>query len=221
MSATQPSCILSEHFSGVAGASQTERMAEFQQAHAEFLAQLSDEEKKQFIAINDSQSFLAAVQDLQQFRKSNRKWDKLLTCVQRCGDCLQPYFEVVGTVIQSHPEVAAIAWGSFRLVLLVREPIYLNHSEIVIDEYQLASNFGTFFDKLGHIFEELSKRIPAYNEISQLLAKTKVQTQISDRFLGSLRAFYIDLYEFFRSVTRVFSQKNGSTSILKRIILIY
>jgi hypothetical protein len=35
---------------------------------------------------------------------------------------MQPYFDIVGTVIQSHPEVAALAWGSFRLVLLVREP---------------------------------------------------------------------------------------------------
>ncbi|EMD61400.1 hypothetical protein COCSADRAFT_192355 [Bipolaris sorokiniana ND90Pr] len=118
-------------------------MAEYQQAHTEFLAQLSDEEKKQFIAINDSQSFLAAIQDLQKFRKSNRRWVKLLSCVQRCGDCLQPYFDVVGTVVQSHPEVAAVAWGSFRLVLLECHPSFFSkkwkYVKIEADRIKLLS----------------------------------------------------------------------------------
>jgi hypothetical protein len=94
-------------------------MAEFQQAHTEFLNQLSDEEKKQYITVTTPQGFLAALQNLGNFPKSNKKWTKLLGSVQRCGDCLQPYFEVVGIAIQSHPEFAALAWSSFRLAILV------------------------------------------------------------------------------------------------------
>jgi hypothetical protein len=92
---------------------------------------------------------------------------------------------------------------------------------IVIDENQLANNFGTFFDKLGQIFEELSRKIPAYNDLSELLAKNKVQTQFSDGFLKSLRAFYVDLFEFLKSITRVFSQKNGSMLRMKLTVSIH
>jgi hypothetical protein len=102
-------------------------MAEFEQAQKEFLDQLSEEEKRQFVPIKDSQAFLSELQKLGQFAKSNRKWTKLFRTVQRCGECLAPYFDVVGITVQSHPEWAAIAWGSFRLVLLVnkRQSIHL------------------------------------------------------------------------------------------------
>jgi hypothetical protein len=101
-------------------------MAEFQQAHTEFLDRLSDDERKQFVTIKDSQAFLAALQSLENFPKSNKKWSKCLGSVQKCGDRLQPYFDVVGIVVQSHPEFAAVVWGSFRLVLLVCIPSYQN-----------------------------------------------------------------------------------------------
>ena len=97
-------------------------MAEFVQAHKEFLDQLSDEEKKQFTPIKDSQTFLSEAKNLGQFAKSNRKWTRLFRTIQRCSDCLTPYFNVVGITVQSHPECAALAWGSFRLVLLASRP---------------------------------------------------------------------------------------------------
>jgi hypothetical protein len=91
-------------------------MAEFERAHKNFLDQLSEEEKKQFAPIQDSKTFLSEVQNLGQSTKA-RKWTKLFTAIQKCSQCLTPYFEVVGIMVQSHPEWAAIAWGSFRLVL--------------------------------------------------------------------------------------------------------
>jgi hypothetical protein len=91
-------------------------MAEFERAHIDFLDQLSEEETKQFAPIKDSKTFLSEIQNLGQSTKS-RKWIKLFTAIKKCSQCLDPYFEVVGIVVQSHPEWAAIVWGSFRLVL--------------------------------------------------------------------------------------------------------
>ncbi|RAR02007.1 hypothetical protein DDE83_008718 [Stemphylium lycopersici] len=167
-------------------------MAEFQDAHTQFLDQLSNEEKKQFVIVKDYAAFLTALANLGNFRKSNKRWSKLLGSVERCGNHLEPYFDVVGTLVQSHPEIAALAWGSFRLVLL------------------LASNYGTFFDKLSYLLEELSKRIPAYDELSKLLEKLKLEVHVSNEFSKSLRAFYFDLFEILKSITRLFTEQNGT-----------
>jgi len=185
-------------------------MAEFQDAHTQFLDQLSDEEKKQFVAIKDYAAFLKALLTLGDFRKSNKKWSKFLGSVQRCGSHLEPYFDVVGILVQSHPEIAALAWGSFRLVLSVCTTSHHDCSGTVTNKPQLASNYGTFFDKLSNLLEELSKRIPAYNELSKLLEKLKLEVHVSDEFSKSLRAFYFDLFEILKCITRLFTQQNGS-----------
>jgi hypothetical protein len=93
-------------------------MAEFQQAHKDFLGQLSDEEKKQFAPIKDGKTFLFEVGRLGQAIKA-RKWTKLFRTISRCSENLATYFDVAGILVQSHPEFAAIAWGSFRLILTV------------------------------------------------------------------------------------------------------
>jgi len=36
---------------------------------------------------------------------------------------LTPYFEIIGIFVQAHPEFAALAWGSIRLVFQVRYPV--------------------------------------------------------------------------------------------------
>jgi hypothetical protein len=47
--------------------------------------------------------------------------------------------------------------------------------------------------------------VPGYEEISQLNSG-----EVSTRFRMSLSAFYVDLFEFFRTVARVFTRKTGS-----------
>jgi hypothetical protein len=93
-------------------------MADFEQAHQRFLAQLSDEEKQQFSPIKNYQAFQAEIVKLSQSTKS-RKFTQLFAVINKCGQSLASYFDVVGIVVQSHPEWAALAWGSFRLILAV------------------------------------------------------------------------------------------------------
>jgi hypothetical protein len=72
----------------------------------------------------------------------------------------------------------------------------------------MSSNFVTFFEKLGEMLNQLSLKIPAYNEVKKCAEKN--QKIISERFQESLRAFYGDLFEVFRGVARIFTQKSGS-----------
>jgi hypothetical protein len=185
-------------------------MTEFDQAHEEFLNQLSDEEKKQFAPVKDSQTFLKELHNLGQFAKNNRKWTKLFRSIQKCGDHLAPYFDVVGIVVQSHPEWSAIAWGSFRLVLMVREDYHIRCRQCA-DSLQLACNYGTFFDKLSDLFDELSQRIPAYDDMSKVLQSLPPPVEVSQNFACSLRAFYVDLFDIFKGIARIFTQKSGSS----------
>ena len=73
------------------------------------------------------------------------------------------------------------------------------------DNVQLASNFVGFFEKLSDILLQLAATVPAYEEILQFDV-----TATSDRFKSSLCNFYVDLFELFKAISRVFTQKSGS-----------
>jgi len=55
------------------------------------------------------------------------------------------------------------------------------------------------------MLEQLSAVIPQYSEILHLVPGTSSKT-----FENSLRSFYMDLFDFFKAVARVFSNKKGS-----------
>jgi hypothetical protein len=69
----------------------------------------------------------------------------------------------------------------------------------------MSCNFVTFFEKLGEMFTQVSSKIPAYNDVKKYAGKT-----ISERFRASLKVFYVDLFEIFRGIARIFTQKSGS-----------
>ncbi|OAL44689.1 hypothetical protein IQ07DRAFT_235234 [Pyrenochaeta sp. DS3sAY3a] len=165
-------------------------MAEFEQAHQRFLAQLSDEEKQQFSPIKDYTTFKAVILKLSESKKSS-KFTKLLNVVNKCGQSLASYFEVVGIVVQSHPEWAGLAWGSLRLILA------------------LASNYVSFFEKLENLFERLNRVIRGYQELSAQFKKLNTEINVSSEFSSSLQAFYIDVLEIFRGIARIFTKKTG------------
>lgn len=59
------------------------------------------------------------MRQLEVITTNQRRGDRYLKRIKALGDSLQPYFDVIGITIQSHPAWAAIAWGAFRLVLQV------------------------------------------------------------------------------------------------------
>jgi hypothetical protein len=88
----------------------------FNDAREQFLATLSDQERNQF---SKCTSAAALLQDIERFG-ARFKQKGILSRIKSFTDHLQPYFEILGIVVQSNPEWAAIAWGAFRLVLQVR-----------------------------------------------------------------------------------------------------
>ena len=91
----------------------------FRHARDDFLQHLPSDDKAAFIKIHSSTELLDDFNRFQGFVKDHSRWTKVFSAVKDCSDRLQPYFDVVGIVTQSHPEWTAIAWGAFRLVLQV------------------------------------------------------------------------------------------------------
>jgi hypothetical protein len=51
--------------------------------------------------------------------KKTRDSSRMVRRVKALNDSLGHYFAVIGTLVQSHPEYAALLWGAVRLVLQV------------------------------------------------------------------------------------------------------
>jgi hypothetical protein len=75
---------------------------------------------------------------------------------------------------------------------------------MLTDNLQLASNFVTFFEKLSGMLESLSTSMPQYAEILALVMQTP-----SERLKISIRHYYVDLFDIFRSIARVFTKRDG------------
>jgi hypothetical protein len=91
----------------------------FNRARDDFLEQLSEQEKAQFVNVNTAQELLDGLKNLAVLPKHRQKWTKLLGAVDRCSRQLEPYFGALGMIAQSYPEWTASAWGAFRIILQV------------------------------------------------------------------------------------------------------
>ena len=70
---------------------------------------------------------------------------------------------------------------------------------------KLASNFVTFFEKLTKIVERLGAELPQYRLIEKWCLNMP-----SDKLQESACKVYIDIFQFFQSVVRVFTKEDGS-----------
>jgi hypothetical protein len=69
---------------------------------------------------------------------------------------------------------------------------------------QLASNYTTFFEKLTTVIERFAAVFPQYDEISRLTWDAS-----SSVIKSSLVNVYLDLFEFFTMVARIFTNGRG------------
>ena len=156
------------------------------EARDQFLASLSDCEKAAFSTCSSVEEFLVDVGKLEVISTQKRRGAKFLRQIKRLSDRLQPCFNGLDLLAQSD-QWSAIAWGAFRLVL------------------QLASNFVTFFEKLTKVIECVAAALPQYEQCMEIFGNGA-----SERLNASLCQVYVDLFEFFQDVARVFTKKNGS-----------
>ena len=95
----------------------------FNQAREAFLAGLPAKERAQFAQLGCSvtaHDVLATIRNIKTQFSSHQHVGPIINKITSFTTRIQPYFEVLGIIVSSHPESAAIAWGAFRLVLQVR-----------------------------------------------------------------------------------------------------
>ena len=82
---------------------------------------LSAEEKAALPSCQSSAQLIRELRNLGVFSRTDheRRLRNSLGKVQRFTEKLEPYFDAMGIIIQSHPEIAGIIWGSIRSALLV------------------------------------------------------------------------------------------------------
>ncbi|KAH7391025.1 hypothetical protein DE146DRAFT_634868 [Phaeosphaeria sp. MPI-PUGE-AT-0046c] len=176
----------------------------FGRAKKNFLDTLTSQERAQFASCESAAHLLSDFEK----RARNLEPRRALPSMRRIrnfGDRLGPYFKVIEIVCQSNPEWTCIAWGAFRLVLQVRDPHRL--PKIISNAAKLANNFTTFFEKLSKLIESLTMKLPQYAEFYETLCSGN--SRFSPRLQGSLVEFYVDIFEFFQAIARVFSRPDG------------
>jgi hypothetical protein len=92
----------------------------FLQARDEFLSSLQPSHQSLFKECTSSQELVKEVESFMGFAdKHPRLRRHVLVKVKKLSDSLQPYFDVLGIIVQSHPEYAAIFYGGIRLLFQV------------------------------------------------------------------------------------------------------
>lgn len=93
--------------------------AVFEDVQARFLRSLPPRERKLFEHCSSPEQMVAETGKLGVIADDRIRGTKLIGKIKSFTEKIKPYFEVIGIIIQSYPEYAAIAWGAFRLVLQV------------------------------------------------------------------------------------------------------
>lgn len=184
----------------------------FELALRDFRAALPPQERSLFKQCKSSEELINYVQDLDVLKKTQKR-GTLMERLSKFGKSFSHYFDVIGILVQSHPEYAALAWGAFRLVLQVRVLCSCALTQLCLF-VQLASNFHEFFEKLTKTLSRLGEVLPWYEELTtSLTGEGKYSlspNKASSRLVSSLTKIYVDLFVFLQSVVRIFTKKDIS-----------
>jgi hypothetical protein len=86
-----------------------------------FRVSLAPNEQKVFRTFESPKLMVEEMRkDVKRYQNS-RKLSLLCKKIEKFSTAWAPFFEIIGILIQSNPEFAAIAWGAVRLVFLVRK----------------------------------------------------------------------------------------------------
>ncbi|KAL1648817.1 hypothetical protein SLS58_001997 [Diplodia intermedia] len=135
--------------------------AQLHSAIERFKRALDDDERRDFEYLNNQPDpatvlkFTAHLDEISAERQSRCIATRLQTVLQS----VQQFSAVVETFVSSNPKVAALVWGSVKFALL------------------LASNFGSYFEKLSALFMKFGRHCPRYAEYQSLyLDSTRLQS---------------------------------------------
>ncbi|KAK8143495.1 hypothetical protein G3M48_007169 [Beauveria asiatica] len=146
--------------------------ASLQSAIKEFQSILTDEQRHKLRiigTIRDAQSVMIFTAQLEHENRSAGRpgvSSRLSTVLQS----VQAFSGVVGTFVSSHPEIAALVWGSVKLTMLI------------------AVNFASYFEALSSLFMTVSRQCPRFAEYQALYpASTRLQRALCDFHASIIR----------------------------------
>ncbi|CZR62722.1 uncharacterized protein PAC_12619 [Phialocephala subalpina] len=167
----------------------------FQRVFTTFRNSLTEDEKREFQAYPDSVSMLASVKQV--FENHPLRRSQLGRLFQKLGDLagrLAPYFETVNTLVSSHPEYAALVWGTLRFL------------------FTLGAQYVGFIEKLAEMFEKITSTLPRVEEyVSVLKARSeKLAQPLPSRLTMALACMYVDLTQCCQHICKLFVDRRGS-----------
>lgn len=97
----------------------------FRQAKDSFVSELSTDDQMMLKSLSEAHSAIGLLDQIEQLKSkfSHMRYVRISSKLKNFTYASEPYFEVIGTIISSHPEWAAVCWGALRLVLQVRRHI--------------------------------------------------------------------------------------------------
>ncbi|KAK9419055.1 putative NACHT domain-containing protein [Seiridium unicorne] len=165
--------------------------ANLQSALSEFESILSQDERRTLRGIKEVPDADSAIQFTAQLDRANskRRGASLGSRLYSMLLSVQEFSRILSTFVSSHPEVAALVWGSVQLTMLI------------------AANFVSYFQELTQVLKDYDKWIPRFNECRLLFPlSTRLQAAICD--------FHASLIRFCREIVATTKRSWQSQLIL-------
>ncbi|EXA28573.1 hypothetical protein FOVG_19830 [Fusarium oxysporum f. sp. pisi HDV247] len=138
----------------------------------DFQAILTDDQRQKLSSIGAIQDPDTAMIFTAQLDRDNQlKKGRGIACrLSSVLQSVQTFSTVVDTFVSSHPQIAALVWGSIKLAMLI------------------AVNYTSYFEALSVLFMELSKQCPRFAEYQALyMTSTRLQKALCDFHASIIR----------------------------------
>ena len=150
----------------------------------DFQSILTDDQRtalKKIKSIPDADAVLVFTAQLDS--SQNRRGRSIATRLHSVLQSVREFSAVIDTFVSSHPEIAALVWGSVKLTIQVRRTEIVrtaqlraaaNHSRVGLDK--IALNFTSYFEAFSNLFMGLASHCPRFAEY-QVLYPNSVRLQ--------------------------------------------
>ncbi|KAH9207096.1 hypothetical protein DL95DRAFT_484257, partial [Leptodontidium sp. 2 PMI_412] len=139
-------------------------------ALSEFGSVLTDNERKQLQQIKGVPDAAAALVFTAKLDASNstRRGKSIGARAYSMLQSIQQFSTIVETFVSSHPDIAALVWGSVKLTILI------------------AANITSYFESLADLFMNLNKLFPQFDEYQLLFPNSPALRESICRFHASI-----------------------------------
>ncbi|KAI9765660.1 MAG: hypothetical protein M1840_007217 [Geoglossum simile] len=154
-------------------------------ALSDFQSSLTPEQRARLQALNIVPDAASVITFTKEVDDENAKRMSRCVASRLCGvlESVQQFSSIVETFITSHPEIAALVWGSIKFALL------------------FVSRFSTYFDKLSTVFMNIRNNCPRYMEYQALYTD-------SERLQAALCNYYATIVRLCQKAIEV-GQRQG------------